>query len=103
MIPNTATSTYERPTLHSPMEQDTSRTFVNPCFFLMNDLPPVDRSRVISCVCAEPIFDCPSDSVAIPLATHCSYEMPATDVRTLTLQLKKSEVKKIKRSEIRYS
>ena len=97
--------TYERPALHSPIEQEqeASKMFINPCFFLMNDLPPSDRSRVISCVCAEPIFDCPSDSLVMSSTTTnaCSYEKPATDVRTLTLQLKKAEVKKIKRNDIR--
>lgn len=97
--------TYERPALHSPMEPEpeASKTFVNPCFFLMNDLPPTDRSRVMSCVCAEPIFDSPIDPPVMSSTTNaCSYENPATDVKTLTLQLKKAEVKKIKRNDLRY-
>ena len=80
----------------------------------MNDSP----SRVVSCVHDEPIFDQPSDDCA-PVDMHvtakkrdlwknkklhgCLYEKPAGDVRTLIRQLKKPEIKKIKRIDIRCS
>ena len=101
---------YERPVIQSPMHEDATMHFTNPSFF--------STTASVPCVHAEPIFDCPSDDCP-PAAMHlasinrdlwknkklhgCLYEKPAGDVRTLIRQLKKPEIKKIKRHDIRYS
>ena len=96
--------TYERPIVRSPVHKDAIKTFVNPCFFFMNDLPSQRHSRILSTVYADPIFDHPEDQhspVTVPSADY-KYEKPAADIRTLINQLKKAEIKKIKRNDIRY-
>ena len=100
------------------MHEDGAIHFTNPSFFSTSDSPP-NHSRVVPCVHDEPIFDCLSDDYTRPVAMHstakkrdfwknkklhdCVYEKPAGDVRTLIRQLKKPEIKKIKRSDIRCS
>ena len=104
--------TYER-----PVHEGVALHFTNPSFFSMNDSPPC-HPGVVPSVHAEPIFDCPTDDCA-PVDMHmtakkrdfwknkklhdCLYEKPAGDVRTLIRQLKKPEIKKIKRNDIRCS
>lgn len=106
--------TYERPVA---VNEGVAFHFKNPSFFAMNDSPPC-RPRVVPFVHADSILDCQTDDCA-PVDMQmtakkrdlwknkklhdCLYEKPAGDVRTLIRQLKKPEIKKIKRNDIRCS
>lgn len=102
--------TYERPIKHSVAHDDDASDA---------DLPP-HHTRVFSHVFAESIFDRPTEICAPvtmnstakrlnlwknkKLSQHDSlFEKPGGDIRTLMLQLKKGDIKKIKRNEIRCS
>lgn len=102
-------------TMDSTVHDDVTSDPTNPNVSSTSNSPSGFRTRVVSRVYAEPIFDRPND-YCDPIDTHfitkkrdllrskksdCSYEKPAGDVRTLTVQLKKTEIKKTRRNDIR--
>ena len=110
---------YETPVMHSKIYEggDTSDS-INPSGTLLSN-SPLCRSHVFSCAYAEPVFDQPSD-YCTPVNIHMMpaktthlwrskklahgdslYEKPASNVRSLIVQLKQAKIKKIKRSDIR--